>query len=110
MGLFVTINCYCRDLDFNSNRQYYLSTCGDDGYMKFWDIRNPSEPIMSKIEHSHWVWSIRINRFHDQLVLTSSSDSRVILCSIASISSEPFNHTVALEEGTSMEETCTKEK
>ncbi|XP_001602366.1 EARP-interacting protein homolog [Nasonia vitripennis] len=99
-----------RDLDFNSNRQYYLATCGDDGYMKFWDIRNPTEPVMSKIEHSHWVWSIRINRFHDQLVLTSSSDSRVILCSAASISSEPFGHMVSMEEGASMEETCTKEK
>lgn len=78
--------------------------------MKFWDIRNPSEPIMSRIEHSHWVWSIRINRFHDQLVLTSSSDSRVMLCSTASISSEPFNHMVTLDEGASMEETCAKEK
>ncbi|XP_046739844.1 EARP-interacting protein homolog [Diprion similis] len=87
-----------RDLDFNTNRQYILSTCGDDGYMKFWDIRQPSEPVMSRMEHSHWVWSIRINRFHDQLVLTSSSDSRVILCSVASISSEPFGHLISSED------------
>ncbi|XP_046609070.1 EARP-interacting protein homolog [Neodiprion virginianus] len=87
-----------RDLDFNTNRQYILSTCGDDGYMKFWDIRQPSEPVMSRMEHSHWVWSIRINRFHDQLVLTSSSDSRVILCSISSISSEPFGHLISSED------------
>ncbi|KAK0090614.1 hypothetical protein PV325_010580 [Microctonus aethiopoides] len=79
-----------RDLDFNANKQYCLSTCGDDGYMKFWDIRSTNEPIISRMEHSHWVWSIRINRFHDQLVLTSSSDSRVILCSIPSVSSEPY--------------------
>lgn len=78
--------------------------------MKFWDIRNPTEPILSRMEHSHWVWSIRINRFHDQLVLTSSSDSSVILCSVASISSEPFGHVVPLEESASMEETCTKDK
>ncbi|KAH0534316.1 EARP-interacting protein homolog [Cotesia glomerata] len=79
-----------RDLDFNVNKQYILSTCGDDGYMKFWDIRSTNEPIIARMEHSHWVWNIRINKFHDQLVLTSSSDSRVILSSIPSVSSEPF--------------------
>jgi hypothetical protein len=40
------------------------------------------------------VWSIRYNHFHDQLVLTSSSDSQVILTSIASISSEPISRLV----------------
>jgi len=33
---------------------------------------------------------LRYNHFHDQLVLTSSSDSRVILNNVASISSEPY--------------------
>ncbi|XP_012540737.1 EARP-interacting protein homolog [Monomorium pharaonis] len=99
-----------RDLDFNANRQYFLSTCGDDGYMKFWDIRLPTEPILSRMEHSHWVWNIRINRFHDQLVLTSSSDSRVILCSIASISSEPFGHMVSAEDETSQSEVSSGKK
>lgn len=98
-----------RDLDFNANRQYFLSTCGDDGYMKFWDIRLPTEPVLSRMEHSHWVWNIRINRFHDQLVLTSSSDSRVILCSIASISSEPFGHLVS-DEPSENEESYGKKK
>ncbi|XP_076664921.1 EARP and GARP complex-interacting protein 1 [Andrena cerasifolii] len=100
-----------RDLDFNANRQYFLSTCGDDGYMKFWDIRSPAEPLLSRMEHSHWVWNIRINRFHDQLVLTSSSDSRVILCSVASISSEPFGHIVPPEDDcTQNDYTCKKDK
>ncbi|XP_029667980.1 EARP and GARP complex-interacting protein 1 isoform X2 [Formica exsecta] len=101
-----------RDLDFNANRQYFLSTCGDDGYMKFWDIRLPTEPVLSRMEHSHWVWNIRINRFHDQLVLTSSSDSRVILYSIASISSEPFGHMVSTEDEfvSQNDESCGKRK
>lgn len=38
------------------------------------------------------VWSIRYNHFHDQLLLSSSSDSRVILHNIVSLSSEPFGH------------------
>ncbi|KAK6618734.1 hypothetical protein RUM43_013125 [Polyplax serrata] len=83
-----------RDLDFNPNRQYYLATCGDDGFTKFWDIRNTTEPIISRSDHSHWVWAVRYNHFHDQLVLTSSSDSQVILICVAGISSEPAGHVI----------------
>lgn len=36
--------------------------------------------------------SYRYNSFHDQLVLTSSSDSRVVLSRAASVSSEPFGY------------------
>lgn len=96
-----------RDLDFNANKQYILSTCGDDCFMKFWDIRNSKEAIISRMEHSHWVWSIKINRFHDQLVLTSSSDSRVILCSIPSVSSEPYCQTVNDDDISTIEESTT---
>ncbi|PSN32600.1 Protein TSSC1 [Blattella germanica] len=83
-----------QDLDFNPNKQYFMATCGDDGYSRFWDVRNPSEPAIARADHSHWVWSIRYNHFHDQLILTSSSDSQVILTSVASISSEPLSHMV----------------
>lgn len=79
--------------------------------MKFWDIRVPNEPVLSRMEHSHWVWNIRINRFHDQLVLTSSSDSRVILYSIVSISSEPYGHIVSPEDDNGQgDEMCRKDK
>ena len=40
------------------------------------------------------VWSVRYNHFHDQLVLSSSSDSRVILNNVQSLSSEPYGHTM----------------
>nr|CAD7580560.1 unnamed protein product [Timema californicum] len=46
------------------------------------------------------VWSIRYNHFHDQLVLTSSSDSQVILTSVASISSEPLTNILDSDENT----------
>ena len=36
------------------------------------------------------MWSVRFNHFHDQLILTASSDSRVVLNNVSSISSEPF--------------------
>lgn len=38
------------------------------------------------------MWAVRYNHFHDQLVLTSSSDARLVLTSVASISSEPDGH------------------
>lgn len=44
------------------------------------------------------VWSVRYNHSHDQLVLTASSDSRLILSNMVSISSEPFGHLVDEEE------------
>nr|CAH0100734.1 unnamed protein product [Daphnia galeata] len=79
-----------RDLDFNPNRQYYMATCGDDGCTKFWDVRNISSPVLNRHDHYHWVWQVRYNVFHDQLVLTAGSDARVVLTSAASLSSEPF--------------------
>lgn len=93
-------NAHCqlvRDVDFNPNKQYYLATCGDDGCSKFWDSRDTSEPIAARSDHSHWVWQIRYNHFHDQLILTSSSDSRVVLTCMASISSEPYTNSGADE-------------
>ncbi|XP_002154835.2 EARP-interacting protein homolog [Hydra vulgaris] len=81
-----------RDMDFNPNKQYYLVSCSDDCKVKFWDTRNTHSPLMIRTDHSHWIWSVRYNNFHDQLVLTSSSDSRVILSNIASLSSEPYGH------------------
>lgn len=87
-----------RELDFNPNKQYYLATCGDDCQTKFWDVRKTSLPLLILSDHSHWVWSVRYNNFHDQLVLTSSSDSRVILSRATSVSSEPFGHLIDDEE------------
>ncbi len=50
------------------------------------------------------IWSIRFNHFHDQLVLTSSSDSRVILTNTSSISSEPFGQLAEEDENEDQDE------
>jgi hypothetical protein len=34
------------------------------------------------------VWCVRFNPFHDQLLLSASSDARVLISSAASVSSE----------------------
>ncbi|XP_053781100.1 EARP and GARP complex-interacting protein 1 isoform X3 [Desmodus rotundus] len=93
-----------RDLDFNPNKQYYLASCGDDCKVKFWDTRSVAEPVKTLEEHSHWVWNVRYNHSHDQLVLTGSSDSRVILSNMVSISSEPFGHLVDDDDLSDQEE------
>ena len=54
-------------------------------------------PVLYNIVLSYFifwlrVWSVRYNHFHDQLILSSSSDSRVTLLSIPSLSSEPYGH------------------
>lgn len=87
-----------RDLDFNPNAQYYLASCGDDCEYKFWDVRSAKQPAIVMQAHSHWVWSVRYNQYHDQLVLTCSSDSRVILSRVASFASQPFGHLLEADE------------
>ena len=56
------------------------------------------------------VWSVRYNHSHDQLVLTGSSDSRVILSNMVSISSEPFGHLVDDDDLSDQEERRPEEK
>ncbi|KAK7019432.1 Protein tssc1, partial [Halocaridina rubra] len=92
-----------RDLDFNPNMQYYMATCGDDCKTKFWDIRNTQQPMKELSDHSHWVWSVRYNASYDQLVLTCSSDQRVILSNLPSIASQPFGTMVDQEESSKEE-------
>ncbi|KAK2489970.1 hypothetical protein MC885_006069 [Smutsia gigantea] len=99
-----------RDLDVNPNKQYYLASCGDDCKVKFWDTRNATEPVKTLEEHSHWVWNVRYNHSHDQLVLTGSSDSRVILSNMVSISSEPLGHLVDDDDLSDQEERRPEEK
>lgn len=83
-----------RNVDFNPNVQYTLATCGDDCKVALWDIRKPNEPLKTLEDHSHWVWSVKFNPIHDQLILSAGSDARIFLNSVSSVSSEavhPFD-------------------
>ena len=53
------------------------------------------------------VWSVRYNSFHDQLLLTCSSDNRVVLSSIPSLSSEPYRTTI-LDDDTNTKDDLNK--
>lgn len=77
-----------RDVDVNPNKQHNIVSCGDDGLVKFWDTRSTKAPLFLLSEHTHWVWSVKYNSFHDQLVLSASSDAMVVLSNVPSLSSE----------------------
>jgi len=101
----VNSGCAVRSLDFNPNKQYFLASGGDDGSVSVWDCRQTSQgPLSTARQHSHWVWSVRYNTFHDQLLLSAGSDSRVLLHSQASLSSEPFRQELDDEENTNKQE------
>ena len=56
--------------------------------------------------HSHRVWNVRFNPFHDQLVLSASTDAHVKLWRAASISSAPL---VDLDDDDSEQDVLDKE-
>eukprot|EP00040_Diaphanoeca_grandis_P027550 m.157015 g.157015 ORF g.157015 m.157015 type:complete len:315 (-) comp31036_c3_seq1:67-1011(-) len=76
-----------RSLDFNANKQYNMLSCGNDGKIKFWDVRNDSQSLLEFSLHTHWVWCARYNQYHDQLVVSSGSDNQVALSNAGSLSS-----------------------
>ncbi|KHJ47411.1 WD domain, G-beta repeat protein [Trichuris suis] len=77
-----------KDLDFNPNRPYLLATAGFDCQICFWDTRQTKEKLLSLCHHSHWVFMVKYNLVHDQLLLSCSSDSKVVLSCASSLSSE----------------------
>jgi len=78
-----------RGIDYNPNKPNTVLSHGDDYHIHFWDLRKTAAPLQSHHAHSHWVTSASYNRFHDQLVLTSGTDSKIKLWRAATISSSP---------------------
>ncbi|CAJ1942368.1 unnamed protein product [Cylindrotheca closterium] len=79
------------DLDFNPNKPHVLGTAGQDGLIKFWDLRSSRQPLMvSRGGHRHWVSQLKYNPFHDQLLLSAGTDSLVNLWRFSTISSAPL--------------------
>jgi WD40 repeat protein len=81
----------CLSVDANPNRPHFFLTAGEDGAVKFWDARKPSETVQQLNDgHQHWVTKARYNPFHDQLVISSSTDGIVCLWRATSVSSAPL--------------------
>lgn len=78
------------DADYNPNRPFYIVTAGKDRLIKVFDVRAISSPVRVLAGHSHFVTSVRYNRFHDQLILSGGTDTHVNLWRCSSISSAPL--------------------
>jgi len=110
-------------LDYNPNRPYFLATGGEDGLIKFWDLRMSGavgvgvgvgvEEDKGKVKenendgqegalkvlkgHTHWVNDVVYNPFHDQLLVSGGSDGMANLWRVSGISSAPL---LELDEST----------
>eukprot|EP00978_Attheya_sp_CCMP212_P003616 scaffold7592_cov43-Attheya_sp.AAC.2 len=99
------------DLDWNPNKPHTLVTTGQTGVLKFWDVRQLSSrssdndsSSSSSFSNSQWRMPLKVvkgghlhqtnhveyNKFHDQLLLSSGTDSVVNLWRMSSVSSAPL--------------------
>ena len=92
-----TVECFkahrygVTDIDYNPNKPYVLATGGQDGLVKFWDMRSAKTPLLvARGGHSHYVSNVKYNPFHDQLVVSTGTDSVVNLWRVSTISSAPL--------------------
>lgn len=99
----------CRQVRFNPNvpgNALVLATGSDDGKVHIFDLRNALQPAASSTAtaaataavasmtqpsaslsgHSHWITQIQFNPFHDEFILTASTDSFVNLWRVGSLS------------------------
>ncbi|XP_049849660.1 EARP-interacting protein homolog [Schistocerca gregaria] len=70
---------FTRDIDVNLDNSHYLMSGGDDGRVKYWDLRNVKEPVMTYENHEHWVTQVRFNPFRPFLALSADSCGIVAL-------------------------------
>lgn len=78
-------------VDYNPNKPNVVVTAGQDGLLKFWDLRNAKRPLLTaRGGHSHYAWQVKYNPFHDQLVVSTGTDAVVNLWRVSTISSAPL--------------------
>jgi WD40 repeat protein len=74
------------DLSYNWNKSNIIASSGKDAKIRIWDTRT-SQCLKELSDHSHWIWTVEFNKFHDQLLISCSSDCQVNLQSVISTSS-----------------------
>jgi WD40 repeat protein len=72
-------------IEANVNVEHQLVTSGQNCRVLYWDLRKLQAGPVSELcplesgAHCHWITSVKLNPFHDQLVLTSGTDRKVAL-------------------------------
>ena len=95
-GNIIVPTCF-RPLDKSRKSRVPETTFNEEFLINFENLfkisifRSPTEPLVTVHEHSHWLWSVRYNTFHDQLILSAGSDCRVQLHSQVSSIKVRFN-------------------
>ncbi|KAJ8977967.1 hypothetical protein NQ317_008159 [Molorchus minor] len=87
---------------WNPHQNCNQFTAATETHLKTYDIRTGELAWSIDGVHSQ-VWCVRFNHFHDQLILTASSDARVLISSAASVSSENTGETCIVDENDGLE-------
>lgn len=64
------------DVSFNDNKPWWVCTGGSDGYLRCWDLRVGKAACEFRAS-SHWVVRTLPSLSHEQLILTTGTDSKV---------------------------------
>eukprot|EP01080_Neovahlkampfia_damariscottae_P002599 gene2599-3559_t len=72
-------------LEYNPYNPYQLCSGGHEGKVKIFDVRKTTDPLKVLHGHSHWITNIKYNSVHDEMLITSSTDSIVNLWYLPSI-------------------------
>ena len=78
-SLAVEMKYRIRSFDVNPNRPDWVSVACDDRSINTFDIREANKKYQLETAHTHWIWNLRFNPFHDRLILSSGSDNRAVL-------------------------------
>lgn len=81
------------DLDYNPNKLNTVATSGQDGALRFWDLRKSERCLLEyEDEAAGHINKVKYNKFHDQLLITGCSSTFVSLYRASSVSQTPLSH------------------
>ena len=74
-------------IDANANKQHQILSTANEGFLKFWDLRNYSSPNLVVHDCHSLINGASFNPFYDQLVVYSTTNGSLVLHGANSVSS-----------------------
>jgi WD40 repeat protein len=84
-------------------RQHFLVGGFSSGKVVVWDIRSPSQPVVSWTAHHHAIFDIKSNGSHERLVASCGTDSLVHIWDMEELFSKEQPHSTTCVPCTSFE-------